>query len=90
MAKFDPSMQLDRNGMIELLIASKFSLGDQIGILRKKLANPEDPEFDTFNSYVNTVKQQATEEFEVLTAEDGDGEGPEHGDGAEPHVDPAG
>ena len=70
MSKFDPSMGLNREQTIELIVNSEYSIGDQIGILRKKLADPENAEFDTFNEYVNTVKKNVTAEFEALEAEE--------------------
>ena len=66
MDKIDPNMCVSCDEMIELVIASKYSFGAQIGILRQKDVKPE--EFQEFYDFVEQVKKDVRAEYGVQTS----------------------
>lgn len=62
------NMRITREQMIANVIAAKYSIDDQIAILRQKDAKPE--EYTAFYEFAENVKKIVTEEYEKYEAED--------------------
>lgn len=54
-------MKLNRNEMIALVINSKYSINDQIALLRQKDTKPE--EWEAFNAFAEEIKAKVTLEY---------------------------
>lgn len=57
----DENNQITREEMIALVINSKYSISDQIAILRQKDSKPD--EWDEFYNFAEEVKRKVTEEY---------------------------
>lgn len=60
------NMKINREEMIGKVIASKYSIDDQIAILRQKDTKPE--EYEAFFNYAEEVKEKVTAEYEAEAA----------------------
>lgn len=65
------TMRISREQMIGKVIGSRYSVDDQIAILRQKDTKPE--EWEAFNAFAEEVKKKVTEEYAALEGT-GDGE----------------
>lgn len=65
------NMRISREQMIAKVIGAKYSVDDQIAILRQKDAKPE--EWEAFNAFAEEVKAKVTAEYAAF-GDDGDGE----------------
>lgn len=54
-------VRISREEMIANVISAKYSIDDQIAILRQKDTKPE--EFAAFNAYAEEVKAKVSEEY---------------------------
>lgn len=59
--------RLTREQMISLVITSKYSIDDQIALLRQRDTKPE--EWEEFNTFAEEVKQKVTEEYQAIEQE---------------------
>ena len=59
--------KITQNQMIALVIDSKYSIDDQIALLRQKDEKPE--EWAAFNAFAEEVKRKVKEEYERDEAE---------------------
>lgn len=57
----EENMRITREQMIANVISSRYSIDDQIAILRQKEEKPE--EYQAFYEYAEGVKQKVTEEY---------------------------
>lgn len=57
------NMKISREEMIGKVIASKYSIDDQIAILRQKDTKPE--EYEAFFNFAEEVKAKVTAEYEA-------------------------
>lgn len=57
----DENNQITREEMIALVINSKYSISDQIAILRQKDSKPD--EWNKFYNFAEEVKRKVTEEY---------------------------
>lgn len=53
--------RVSREKMIAMVIAGRYSIDDQIAILRQKETKPE--EWEAFNAFAEEVKAQVTAEY---------------------------
>ena len=60
--------RLSKNQMIALVIDSKYSIDDQIALLRQKDEKPE--EWAAFNAFAEETKRKVAEEYEQYEAEE--------------------
>ena len=60
--------RISRDEMIGLVIGSKYSINDQIAILRQKDTKPE--EYQEFFDFAEQVKAEVKEEYERIEAEE--------------------
>lgn len=60
--------RIPREQMISNIIASRYSIDDQIAILRQRDTKPE--EFAAFNAYAEEVKTKVTAEYAVQEQEE--------------------
>lgn len=58
------NMRISREQMIAKVINAKYSVDDQIAILRQKDTKPE--EYQAFFDFAEQVKQDVTAEYEAL------------------------
>ena len=63
--------RISQDRMIALVIDSKYSIDDQIALLRQKDTKPE--EWAAFNAFAEEVKRKVKEEYEQYDDEDEDG-----------------
>lgn len=61
------NMRISREKMIANVIAGKYSIDDQIAILRQKETKPE--EWEEFNAFAEQVKAAVTAEYAAIEAE---------------------
>lgn len=62
------NMRVSREKMIASIIAGRYSLDDQIAILRQKDTKPE--EYEEFFAFAEQVKASVTAEYEAYEAEE--------------------
>lgn len=62
----EENMRITREQMIANVISSRYSIDDQIAILRQKEEKPE--EYQAFYEYAEGVKQKVTEEYASYAA----------------------
>lgn len=60
--------RISREKMIALIIAGRYSIDDQIAILRQKDSKPE--EYEAFYAFAEKVKADVTAEYEAFEAEE--------------------
>lgn len=60
----EKTTRLSREQMISLVINSKYSINDQIAIIRQKDAKPD--EYQAFYDYAEEVKAAVTAEYAAL------------------------
>ena len=70
-------MRITREEMIGNVISAKYSINDQIALLRQKDEKPE--EYQAFYEFAEEVKRKVTEEYEQYAAEDAQMESPSIG-----------
>lgn len=63
----EENMRITREQMIGNVISSRYSLDDQIALLRQKDEKPE--EYQAFYEFAEEVKQKVTEEYARYTEE---------------------
>lgn len=64
----EENMRITREQMIGNVISSRYSIDDQIAILRQKDEKPE--EYQAFYEYAEEVKKKVTEEYAKYAEED--------------------
>ncbi len=69
--------RITREEMIGNVISAKYSINDQIALLRQKDEKPE--EYQAFYEFAEEVKRKVTEEYEQYAAEDAQMESPSIG-----------
>ena len=69
--------RITREEMIGNVISAKYSINDQIALLRQKDEKPE--EYQAFYEFAEEVKRKVTEEYEQNAAEDAQMESPSIG-----------
>ena len=62
------NMRITREQMIANVIAGKYSIDDQIAILRQKETKPE--EWEAFNAFAEKAKAVVTAEYETIAAQE--------------------
>lgn len=62
------NMRITREQMIANVIGSKYSIDDQIAIIRQKDEKPE--EYEAFYKFAEQVKKAVTAEYAAYEAED--------------------
>lgn len=62
------NMRVSREKMIANIIAGRYSLDDQIAILRQKDTKPE--EYEAFFAFAEQVKAAVTAEYEAYEAQE--------------------
>lgn len=65
------TMRINREQMIAKVIDAKYSIDDQLSILRQKDTKPE--EYEEFYAFAEKVKADVTAEYAKLEAEEAEG-----------------
>jgi len=67
------SERVSREQMISIIISGKYSIDEQIALLRQKDTKPE--EYDAFYRFAEEVKAKVTAEYAEYEAEEANAEG---------------